>query len=118
MVADPFPVVDGRPLQFEIDPDSFRVTVGESDAGVLPGWWLHHDLPDDWSERVDEAGLILGMFVAEVLLPWLADVWEEVGGRWTHSPAYAFWSGFEVRYDLESRRWLTVAEFFRGVADF
>ncbi len=116
VVADPFPVPEGRPLHFEIDPDSFRLTVGETD--LLPGWWLHQELPRAWFDHVEETGQIPAMVVADALLPWLSEQWDDVGGRWTHSPAYAFWSGFEVRYDLESRRWLTVSQFLGGVKDF
>ena len=116
VVSDPFPITDGRPLQFEVNPDSCAVVLRETEAEVLPAWWLSDALPSDWFARADESGIVQDILLSSAVARWFADAWEEVGGHWTYSPSYLFWRGFETRYDLEARQWLTVDAFFPGLA--
>lgn len=116
-VSDPLPIFEGRPLQFEVNPDSLAVVLRESEVEVLPGWWLSDGLPSDWLDRADDSAVVGDVLISSSVARWFAEAWDEVGGPWTYSPSYLFWRGFETRYDLEARQWLTVEEFFSGFAD-
>ncbi|MDP1825825.1 MAG: hypothetical protein Q8L48_21360 [Archangium sp.] len=85
-------VVGSEAAQIELDPWSQRVTLCSLEEDLLPDDWA--ELPD-WPDEGDE-------ILSELLFPWLASCWAAAGG----GPAFAFWHGFEARFDLVQRRWL------------
>lgn len=95
-------------VQFEIDPNSYRVSFCATEEEILPDDWLEAALPEDWFERAGEALDGWDGVAAEGLSTWIADAWQDLDGKARFSPAFLFFHGYHNRqYDLELREWLT-----------
>ena len=84
---------ESRHVQLEVDPWSLSVRFCPLDEELLPDDWVH--VPGDWPDEFDE-------ILTDELFPWLASCWADAGG----GSAFAFWHGFEARFDLQKRAWL------------
>jgi len=98
---------EGRRFQFEADPWSWGISSCATEEPITEGDWLSESLPDDWFERVEEAGANWDALLCDEVCPWFAGCWQEVGGSARFSPAYLFLHGYhDQQYDLERRCWL------------
>ncbi len=112
-LAKPIALEADHRLQFEIDPFFFGITLCATEEIILPGDWLDGALPGDWFQRAEDAELNWDALISEELCPWFADCWQAVGGPAAFSPAYLFFHDYHrEQYDLERRRWLSLAEAF------
>jgi len=94
-------------IQFEVDPHFYYVTLCATEEELLPDEWLEDALPEGWFERAGEAFDGWDGLVAELMAPWIADCWRDIGGPARFSPAFMFFHGYHHnQYDLELRRWL------------
>jgi hypothetical protein len=112
-LARPHPEQPGRPLQFEADPWSWGITSTATEEPVLDGEGLERELPADWFERCEAAGVNGDALLADAMCSWFAECWQAVGGPERFSPAYLFLHGYHDRqYHLERRCWVPVEEAF------
>jgi hypothetical protein len=72
---------------------------------LLPDGWLLDELPEGCLPKAKEAGMNWDLVLEGMLLPWLADCWQEVNTPQLRGQAYVTWFGSEARYDLERRAW-------------
>ena len=108
VLAEPIVLGPGRRIQFEIDPWYHGIWLCTTEAVIMDdGWYMElmKELPDDLLEEVLEV-------VNDMVLHWLADAWQRVGGPQRYRPAFAFLHGYPEQFDLEQRRWLSVKEAF------
>jgi len=112
-LARPFTLGPGRRLQFEADPWSWGITCCATEEPVFDRDRLSDDLPGDWFERAEEAGVNWDAMLADEVCPWFAECWQSAGGPVRFSPAFLFLHGYHDRqYDLECRCWVPAAEAF------
>jgi hypothetical protein len=113
-LARPHPEQPGRPLQFESDPWSWGITSTATEESVFDGDRLSDELPGDWFERAEAAGVNWDGLLSDEVCPWFAGCWESVGGPAQFSPAFLFLHGYhDHQYNLERRCWVPAAEAFR-----
>lgn len=108
-----------RPLQFEADPWSWGITSTATEEPVFDGDRLADDLPADWFERCEAAGVDGDALLSDEVCAWFAECWQAVGGPGRFSPAYLFLHGYhDQQYHLEGRQWLPAAAAFgRGAGE-
>jgi len=112
-LARPVKLEPGRVPRFEADPWSWGTTCCATDEPVFEGERLSDELPGDWFERADEAGINWDGLLSDEVCPWFAECWEAVGGAERFRPAYIFLHGYhDQQYDLERCRWVTAAAAF------
>jgi len=106
-LARPVTLGPGRRLQFEADPWSWGITSCATAEPVFDGDRLSDELPGDWFERAEEAGVNWDALLSDEVCPWFAGCWQAVGGPARFSPAYLFLHGYhDQQYDLERHCWV------------
>lgn len=112
-LARPHPDQPGRPLRFEADPWSWGITSTATEEVVFDGDRLADELPADWFERCEAAGVNWGGLLSDAVCPWFAGCWQAVGGPGLFSPAFLFLHGYhDQQYHLEGRCWVPAVEAF------
>jgi hypothetical protein len=112
-LARPHPEQPGRPLQFEADPWSWGITSCATEEPVIDGDGLEGELPADWFERCEAAGVNWDALLEAEICPWFAGCWQAVGGPERFSPAFLFLHGYhDQQYHLERCCWGPLAEAF------
>jgi hypothetical protein len=112
-LARPHPEQPGRPLQFEADPWSWSISSCATEEPAFVGEGLMAELPRDWFERADAAGVDFDALLCDEICPWFAGCWQAVGGPERFSPAFLFLHDHhDQQYHLERRCWLPAAEAF------
>ncbi|MEP7274016.1 MAG: hypothetical protein ABI882_21130 [Acidobacteriota bacterium] len=104
VLAEPITLEPGRCIQFEVDPWYYGIHLCATEEIVMGDDWLLGELLQNLSDEVLEKVLEV---VTELLINWLADAWERVGGPQRYRPAFAFLHGYREQFDLEQRRWLS-----------
>jgi hypothetical protein len=111
-LAKPIKMESGRRLQFEVCPYFYGVVLTDTEEVLLPGGWLD-ELPGEVLEQVEEAGGDSLEVVHQMIVNWLADGWQRVGGPQQYRPAFVFFHGYhEEQFDLERRCWISAEEAF------
>jgi len=109
VLAEPIVLPSGRFLQFEICPWYQSIFLCTNETPVMDNDWLQaallNDLTDDMFDQIRDG-------INSMVLLWLADSWERVGGPQRYRPAYAFLHGYREQFDLEQRCWLSVQRVF------
>jgi hypothetical protein len=112
-LARPVTLEPDRWLQFEADPWSWGITCCATEEPVFDGDRLSDELPADWFNGAEEAGVNWDALLSEEVCPWFAECWQSVGGPAQFSPAFLFLHGYHHRqYDLERRCWVHATEAF------
>jgi len=114
-LARPHPEQPGRPLQYEADPWSWGITSIATEEPVFDDDRLADELPGDWFERCESAGVNWDSLLSDAVCPWFAGCWHAVGGPERFSPAFLFLHGYhDQQYHLERRCWVPAAVAFGG----
>ncbi len=112
-LSRPHPEQPGRPLQFEVDSYSWGISSCATEEPVDVGEGLMTELPGDWFERADAAGVNWNAMLCEEICPWFAGCWQVVGGPERFSPAFLFLHDYhDQQYDLKRRCWVPAAVAF------
>jgi hypothetical protein len=111
-LAKPIKVEPGRRLLFEVCPYFYGVVLTDTEEVILPDGWLD-ELPSEVLELVERAGSDSLEVVSQMVVDWLADGWQRVGGPQQYQPAFVFFHGYhDKQFDLERRCWVSAEEAF------
>ena len=87
--------------EFEVDPFFFGIVAIPLDDAIIPDM-TPNLIPDEILD--DEATFEV---FGDVVMEWLADTWQEVGGERFPYPGRGFFHGYPERYDFRTRKWAT-----------
>jgi hypothetical protein len=86
--------------EFEVDPFFYGIVAIPLDDGIVPSMMpdlVPYDVIDD--EATSEV-------FGDVVMEWMADTWQEMGGDIFPYPGCGFFHGYPERYDFRTRQWL------------
>lgn len=86
--------------EFEVDPFFYGIVAIPLDDAIVPEMKLDFNSDDDIG---DEATFEV---FGDVVMEWMADTWQEVGGDKFPYPGRGFFHGYPERYDFQTRQWL------------
>jgi hypothetical protein len=87
--------------EFEVDPMFFGIMAIPLDEPLIPCI-----IPDLVPFEVIEDEAVFGVF-GDVVMEWMADTWQELGGAKFPYPGRGFFHDYPERYDFATRAWLT-----------
>jgi hypothetical protein len=90
-----------KAAEFEVDPMFYGIVAIPLDESLIPCI-----IPELVPFEVIEDEAVADVF-GEVVMEWMADTWQELGGDKFPYPGQGFFHGYPERFDFNSRKWLT-----------
>jgi hypothetical protein len=92
--------------EFEVDPVFYGVVSIPLEESIVSEL-VPDVIPYDVFSGADECGINIDAVLGDVVMEWLAETWQEVGGHQFPYPAQGFSHGYARRYDFTTRQWVT-----------
>ena len=86
--------------EFEVDPFFYGIVAILLDDAIVPEIQLDFNSGDDIGDEATPE--VFG----DVVMEWMADTWQEMGGDKFPYPGRGFFHGYPQRYDFRTRQWL------------